>query len=840
MNQGLARTLVEAHEPALDQVKALEVRHHRDLQTVLSNARKRVAPLWPLESFVAVNPFLGLSGERFESACQTLSRVAGASMLMPREQYRAWIAEGRITSEDLEQALSLSRAVEGAPQTLEALHAAVADTPSYQSAVFQTVADVCDGGTEGESNRRVLEDISKWCAAYWDDGQSAWQMPWRHLPLYQAWRRTAAIDRTADLTGLRGFRGVIATLPEDPVAAIDYIIDALGLSEAALDGYLHRALGSVGGWAAYARYLGWKSELDGQEDGTVTELLAIRLAWDYALLTLQSEHSRAAWNAALSAMDKASTAPAVDQDRVIDAILQGAFDAAYRRGLLAKLNASRDARQAAGRMAVQAAFCIDVRSEVYRRALESVAPRAQTIGFAGFFGFPIEYVSMGQSSGPAQCPVLLNPKFVVKEGIADEDESTEILGLRLLRRRASNSWKSFKSSAVSSFVYVETAGLAFAGKLIGDATGLTRPVTHPSADGLDEEVLKRIVPVVEEGSLGARKTGIPQADRVALAEGALRGMSLTKDFARLVLLTGHGSTMVNNAHAAGYDCGACGGHPGDANARIAAEVLNDPEVRGALCSRGITIPDDTWFVGCLHDTTTDDITIFDRDSIPESHAGDVEQAESWLAEASRLARRERAATLNVGAGDLDKSIARRTRDWSQVRPEWGLARNASFIAARRARTRGIDLEGRAFLHDYDCTADEGWKVLELIMTAPMVVASWINLQYYGSAVNREAFGSGNKTLHNVVGTLGVLEGNGGDLRVGLPSQAVHDGSRLFHEPVRLNVLIEAPTAQIDTILEKHDKVRELVSNGWLHLLAIGEEGQVQLRDPSEGHWIAVG
>ncbi|MGB5366020.1 MAG: putative inorganic carbon transporter subunit DabA, partial [Polyangiales bacterium] len=185
MNQGLARTLVEAHEPALDQVKALEVRHHRDLQTVLSNARKRVAPLWPLESFVAVNPFLGLSGERFESACQTLSRVAGASMLMPREQYRAWIAEGRITSEDLEQALSLSRAVEGAPQTPEALHAALADTPSYQSAVFQTVADVCDGGSEGESNRRVLEDISKWCAAYWDDGQSAWQMPWRHLPLYQ-------------------------------------------------------------------------------------------------------------------------------------------------------------------------------------------------------------------------------------------------------------------------------------------------------------------------------------------------------------------------------------------------------------------------------------------------------------------------------------------------------------------------------------------------------------------------------------------------------------------------------------------------------------------------------
>jgi uncharacterized protein YbcC (UPF0753/DUF2309 family) len=842
MNQGLARTLVEPNEPALDHGRDLEVRPKRDLQTLLSNARKRVAPLWPLESFVAVNPFLGFSGERFERACQTMDRVAGARMLMPREQYLAWIEEGRIRAEDLEEALSIAREFEGAPQSLDALHAALASTPSYEGAAFQTVADVCDGGTDGQSNRRVLEDISKWCAAYWDDGQSAWQMPWRHLPLYQAWRATTAIDRTADLSGLRGFRAVVATLPEDPATTIEWVIDELGLGEAALDGYLHKALGSVAGWAAYARYLGWKSELDGEEDGTVTELLAIRLAWDYALFTLQAEQKRAAWQAALQTMNEAGRAPAVNQDRVIDAILQGAFEAAYRRRLVAKLNANSDAPEAAGRMAVQAAFCIDVRSEVYRRALESVAPRAQTIGFAGFFGFPIEYVSIGQSSGPAQCPVLLNPKFVIKEGIAgaDEDESTEVLGLRLLRRRAAKAWKSFKSSAVSSFVYVETAGLAFAGKLVGDATGLTRPVSHPSADGLDDEVLKRIVPVVEEGALGVRKTGIPQADRVALAEGALRGMSLTKDFARLVLLTGHGSTMVNNAHAAGYDCGACGGHPGDANARIAAEVLNDPGVRSALRFRGISIPEDTWFVGCLHDTTTDEITIFDRDSIPDSHAGDVEQAESWLAEASRIARRERATTLNVGTGDVDESIARRTRDWSQVRPEWGLARNAAFIAARRDHTRSVDLEGRVFLHDYDWTTDEGWKVLELIMTAPMVVASWINLQYYGSAVNQEAFGSGNKTLHNVVGTLGVLEGNGGDLRVGLPSQAVHDGRQLFHEPVRLNVFIEAPTAQIDAMIEKHDNVRELVDNNWIHLLAIGEEGQIQLRDASEGHWTRIG
>ena len=152
----------------------------------------------------------------------------------------------------------------------------------------------------------------------------------------------------------------------------------------------------------------------------------------------------------------------------------------------------------------------------------------------------------------------------------------------------------------------------------------------------------------------------------------------------------------------------------------------------------------------------------------------------------------------------------------------GLAGNAAFVVAPRERTRGLDLGGRAFLHDYDWRKDEGFKVLELIMTAPMVVASWINLQYYGSTVNNRAFGAGNKVLHNVVGQLGVLEGNAGDLKVGLPWQSVHDGRRFVHEPLRLNVFIEAPQEAIDAVVARHAGVRDLVDNGWVHLFRLGD------------------
>jgi uncharacterized protein YbcC (UPF0753/DUF2309 family) len=200
---------------------------------------------------------------------------------------------------------------------------------------------------------------------------------------------------------------------------------------------------------------------------------------------------------------------------------------------------------------------------------------------------------------------------------------------------------------------------------------------------------------------------------------------------------------------------------------------------------------------------------------------------------------QRAVSLGT-AGLPDRTVAvdvrNRSRDWSQVRPEWALANNAAFIAAPRERTVGADLDGRAFLHEYKWQTDEGFKVLELIMTAPMVVANWINMQYYGSVADNKTFGSGNKVLHNITGgAIGVLEGNGGDLRVGLPMQSLHDGKTWMHEPLRLSVFIEAPATAMDDIIARHDLVRQLVDNGWLHLFRINEQGEVYRRQ-GDGDW----
>ncbi len=813
------------------------------IESAVETATRRIAPLWPLRHFVAVNPFLGLADHEFKSASRVMARVAGASMTAPKAFLGDAIRSGRIQRADLEAALAEAGSrQEGSPWTVEELRAfAFAEERSVPIQVAPTVADVAAELTGSDWSHFVTNAISGWAASHFDEGQSFWRSPWRDLSPYAAWHAEASVDRTPEVSGVPGFRRVVQGLPDTAAEATESALARLGIPPEGLETYLHRLLMTIGGWAAFARYHVWESELYGGTNAELSELLAVRLAWEAALLeAFQQRGIAETWERRVAGLAASGIGPAAEADLAARHLLQDAFERAAQREVLEKLWAAGQEAPPA-RKSVQATFCIDVRSEVFRRALESVDPGIETLGFAGFFGFPIEYIPIGDERGGAQCPVLLTPQVVVRESLRDASRQEEEAAChkRDLRRDVAKAWRSFKFAAVSCFGFVGPVGMAYLPKLVTDSLGRTRPVKHPGKFGIDPEVRARLAPGLAPATIGGRETGMTVEQRLTVAEGVLGAMSMTRDFARLVLLIGHGSTTVNNPHATGLDCGACGGHTGEANARFAAAVLQDPEVRAGLHERGIEIPEDTVFIGAQHDTTTDEIALFDEDLVPASHAGDLARLRDQLARAGRIARAERARLLGLEPGAAtDPAVLARSRDWSQVRPEWGLAGCYAFVAAPRHRTQGVDLGGRSFLHSYEWRQDDGFGVLELIMTAPMVVASWISLQYYGSSVDNQVFGSGNKVLHNVVGTLGVLEGNGGDLRVGLPWQSVHDGENFVHEPVRLNVVIEAPIPAMNGVLEKHESVRELLDNGWLNLLAMDDKGRVSHRYAGNLEWQA--
>jgi len=336
------------------------------------------------------------------------------------------------------------------------------------------------------------------------------------------------------------------------------------------------------------------------------------------------------------------------------------------------------------------------------------------------------------------------------------------------------------------------------------------------------------------------RIGFTLDEQANFVSQALYAIGLTKGFSRFILLVGHGSMSDNNPYESALDCGACGGNHGLVNARVIAQMGNKAEVRRKLRERGIDIPDDVWFVPGLHNTTTDEIKIFDVDLMPPSHLVYLDRMRSGLTAASHLCAQERMPTLLLHEDEQKPAAAfmnaqRNAMDWSQVRPEWGLSRNAYFIIGRRNLTEQFPLDGRAFLHSYDFKVDPNRRVLENIITGPLVVGQWINMEHYFSAVDNERFGSSSKAYHNVAGRFGVMTGNLSDLRTGLPSQTVLENGRPYHQPIRLITLIEAPFDHAQKAVDAVVSVKNLVRNGWVRLMVIDPETNT-LHTYDDGDW----
>ena len=780
------------------------------IAAAIDAAIRAIPPAWPLASSVAVNPYLGQTGLDLARTAALLERVAGASVTKPRGWYRDRIASGSVTEADLAAALAAADPSLRLP-TLAQLLASLSRSKRPGKAV-PTIAGLAAQASGIDWPAIIAERFGAWAAGYFDEGQALWAAP-REPGAYEAWRAVATHDLTPEITGLTGFAALVAKAPRAAADAIRASADRLGLAADAMPTYFHGLLATLGGWAHYARYTLWQAELAGECDATPSDFLAIRLLWEAALLDRYRAQIGEAWQAAITAH---SMPVAPDDDQINDAILQEACERAAQRELACKLSAAKTPAEP-GAPVLQAAFCIDVRSEVFRRQLESVDPRIRTLGFAGFFGLTASHRRFASDTTEHRLPVLLNAGLTSRSGTDEDDDAAADRAARY-RARAARAWGRFKLAAVSSFAFVEATGPVYVGKLLGDALGWR-------SHGAPNDPPPRVEPPLDAGR------------NVEMAASILRAMSLTSGFAPLVLLVGHGANVVNNPHASALHCGACGGYSGEVNARLLAGLLNDAEVRSGVAIAGIAIPAATLFVAALHDTTTDDVTLYSGDQRASAHRDALDQARAWLASAAVLARGERMLRLPRANGAA--SIAQRSRNWAETRPEWALAGCNAFIAAPRRHTTGRYLQGRAFLHDYDWQQDEGFGVLELILTAPVVVASWISLQYYGSTVSPDVFGAGNKLLHNVVGGMGVVEGNGGILRAGLPWQSVHDGTRFAHYPLRLTVCIGAPREAISAILERHPGVRALFDNRWLHLFALDEAGRMTWRYAGDLEWIAA-
>ena len=665
-----------------------------------------------------------------------------------------------------------------------------------------------------EVNRQSI----KWLQAFFDEGQSTISMPLRGEGLLKSTLLLIRFDKQIHKNSRHKIQW-LEQQPKEPGALIEKALLWLEIEENDRELFLTLMLTTLPGWASYAQYLANWADNNAKQAPLVdqSEYLAFRLAITCLI-----------WPDAKELLDwhkKGFGRP--DAHNTYRDIVSA--ESSYQQSLLKKL-AQIPLSQEKKKADAQLVFCIDVRSEPFRRAIEAQG-NYETFGFAGFFGLPVSISNPVTGESYSSCPVLLKPAYNIAEipNCADQvckDGNDRLKGLKKV-------YQSLKYTFTTPFSLVET---------IGAVSGLwmaIRSIVPGASDLIQSNLKKAIAP---DYSVIPDIDTIPINQQVASSASVLKVMGLTENFAPLVVFCGHGSSTENNAFATALDCGACGGRHGGPNARALARILNSPAVRTELKEQGIDIPTDTLFVAAKHNTTTDEVEIY-----TEQTTSYFTQNLDRLKDALKLAKNDNILWRSSQMGGhtdekrAQKVTALRAKDWAEVRPEWGLARNACFIAGPRWLTSNINLEGRSFLHSYEWQKDHDGKSLTSILTAPVVVAQWINAQYLFSTLDNVAFGAGSKVTKNITGKIGIMQGNASDLMNGLPLQSVFKSDDTpYHIPMRLSVIVYAPKARIEKIVKQQEILQKLFGNGWVHMICFDPEDEQKYRLNCDLSWTEVG
>jgi len=461
-----------------------------------------------------------------------------------------------------------------------------------------------------------------------------------------------------------------------------------------------------------------------------------------------------------------------------------------------------------------------------RKAIESCG-NYETFGFAGFFGIPTTITSSLSGDSYASCPVLLEPKHdIVEHSTCSNHAKTKAQKGYSTLLEIKKFYQALKYNFTTPLPLAEGMGIWSGGWMF--VKTFSPRFRNKIQNTLNKTLRQNFKTSPEIAS-------IPFENQCSYALGFLKAVGLTKNFSKIILLCGHGSQTENNTYATALDCGACGGRHGDSNAKILAKILSQKEVRNYLKEQQIEILDDVKFIAAKHNTTTDEIEIY-----PEEEC-DLAQIKKDLLRAKEINNLNRSKEMGVKkpSKNLDKFFFNKSYNWSETQPEWGLARNASFIVAPRSLTKNIDLKGRSFLHSYDWRIDEDSSILNLILNAPMIVAQWINSQYLFSTIDNVAFGSGSKITQNIVGKIGVMQGNGSDLMHGLPLQSVfRNDEEEYHQAARLATFIYAPLDKISGVVENSPKVESLISNEWIMLYCLDPRSKKIYKMQKNSTWSA--
>lgn len=762
----------------------------------IAKASKVIGKTWPLYSFVTSNPLSGYEHIPFIDAVSTAKSFLNSSMYPDASVFNQAWQEGDIKEPILKELL-VENGYNESPET------------------YLTQLESKKNTIAGNSSHQIDTIMAKWLAAFLDEGLAEWEMPAKQKGFYKAWRSLAEFDGELEVRTKKD-------IPKNSMDALSWVLG--DVNEAEFVTLFSHHLAALPGWVGYINYrVAANSLWQKTYPISLEDYLGVRL-WICKHLKLQIHQDE-------------QLKPSGHYRDELAYIWLKAWEISWQHQLVTTLKEQKMKNDSGPRdtsgLEAQLVFCIDTRSELIRRHVESKG-NYETFGYAGFFGLAMDYIGLEDGLNRKSCPPIVTSAYQVSEAPISQTNG------KLIRYTIKNHnlkfaeyfLKRMKNMLPSAFGYVEGSGF-FYGLYLLVRTLLPAKFYRFKQRNKPEYESLCSPEIYGAGTLEAQGPNIPLEAKVGIVKSAF-DLTGWQRFAPVVLFVGHGSHSANNPFGSSLDCGACAASPGRHNARMLALLANEVEVRKALAQHHqINIPDTTIFVGAEHNTTTDEIVLFDA-QVPEAHKKEIAIVKQNLLKAQETATQERLglSTKSIAAAEGKANL------WSETRPEWGLAKNAGFVVGPRTLTKNGTMDDRCFLHSYAWELDETGAALEGIMQGPMVVTQWINNHYYFSSVANDTLGGGNKITHNVTGRFGVVQGNGGDLKMGLPLQSLRaSDTHLYHKPLRLSVLIQAPMGRVETILRRNENLLALLDNEWIYLLVMDPTKEDMVKRYEKGfHW----
>lgn len=778
---------------------------HFSEKHVLQALRRYLPTQTPLKDFIHHNSLHAFQHLKFYDAIFKASKIFGYQVTLQLTEYRELYGTGRIKKDVLEQVIAERKGAGNMGAWKEKLLHKAYDTANTPR--IGLLRNHWKTACKTDLDNLVQPLLFRVLCSYLDQGIAIWKFPSAPEGFLASLRALESGSFTSFFGSARAKELLLSGN-----CGLAHLLKIVVGNEAFYEQYLFDQQFSHRGWSGMVCAVeAVPHSLLDRRQISLHDLLVFELLLEIDALDRRFPKG---WQPLASELhgapvDLLADVPVTELQEVFT-LWQDAFEMSYYDEVLAGLAAGRNKAPAAALpKSFQALFCIDERECSLRRHIERVDPQCETLGTPGFFGVEFYFQPENGKFYDKLCPAPVTPRYLIREYGVKEKRHHEAL------------YSSNTHTFLTGFLHSLTLGFWAAVRLVQN---LFQPKMSPAISNAFAHMAPHGQLTVENKSPDDRENdlqvGFTVPEMATRVEGLLRGIGLIRDFAPVIYVIAHGSSSANNPHHGAHDCGACSGRPGSVNARVFAFMANHAGVRKLLEQKGIMIPEQTQFVGALHDTAADQIQFYDADLLQPANSERHKANRAAFEKALDLNARERSrrfASINtrMPLEKVRKAIRDRSVSMFEPRPELGHGTNTLCIIGNRSLTKGLFLDRRAFLNSYDYSTDPEGGLLTGLMRPIGPVCGGINLEYYFSRVDNYKLGAGTKLPHNVMGLIGVANSSDGDLRPGLPLQMIE-----VHDPVRLLVIVEHYPEVVLKTIRSAPEMYEWYINEWVHLVAV--------------------